>query len=63
MQSIEKFLLITIEYPKPSYRDKILVEEYMKPTFIYEEAQGDAFIRAIDEYERSKKKRKKNTKK
>ena len=47
----------TIEYQTPSPMDKILVEQHMIPTFIYEEAQGDAFIRSIDEYERSNEKR------
>ena len=47
----------TIEYPTPSKLDKILVEQHMIPTFIYEEAQGDAFIRTIDEYERASEKR------
>ena len=46
-----------IEYPTPSKLDKILVEQHMIPTFIYEEAQGNAFIRSIDEYERDNEKR------
>ena len=37
--------------------DKILVEQHMIPIFIYEEAQGNAFIRSIDEYERANEKR------
>ena len=36
--------------------DKILVEQHMIPTFIYEEVQGNAFIRSIDEYERENEK-------
>ena len=47
----------TIEYPTPSKLDKILGEQHMIPTFIYEEAQGNAFIRSIDEYERENEKR------
>ena len=46
-----------IEYQIPSKMDKILVEQHMIPTFIYEEAQGNAFIRSIDEYERENEKR------
>ena len=37
--------------------DKILVEQHMIPSFIYEEAQGNGFIRSIDEYKRENEKR------
>ena len=40
-----------INYPKPSNTDKIMVEKYMIPTFLYEEAQGDAFVRTIMLYQ------------
>jgi hypothetical protein len=38
---------IEIKYHIPSFKDRLLVEQYMIPTMIYEEAQGNAIIQTL----------------
>ena len=45
---------INIKYHNPSIKDRILVEQYMIPTMIYEEAQGNAMIRTLKHHKNSR---------